>query len=497
MKPDPFTSFPDEDEAVCGPSGGSPLGASVLEYARRRIGAAIPPGTVAAALTAPGATPIDLDDVNNARSLAVLSVPPHSRVLDVGSGPGDVARALTARGCRVWAIDIEPAAIRLAERWCEGVLPRDVETADLDTLLGSQRIDVVLFLDVLEHLHDPAAAIRRVLPYLAPGGIIILSVPHVAHAAARLQLLGGAFARSSEGLLHRTHLHLFDRSSLYQLLQHAGVRVVDEARVVRRVDETGIPLNLALFPQEVIDLATTGPDADTYQFVVTVAPNPVGVAAERMPALVGTLTERLHRVERNCRRLEDLARDFEGQANRWRCERDRLHQALEEARAEQQRTVGTAAAVSENLRRSELEDRRSKERLAQMSAELAHCQMERRFLRDDLLVKDAYLATLREQISQRQESDVEIRALRERVDAVTAERDAETKSAADLHVSMRELRRQLDRVHQELHLVHASAAATLAQPRYVIADRCNIWAKKASFFHGALKRTWAALHRRR
>jgi 2-polyprenyl-3-methyl-5-hydroxy-6-metoxy-1,4-benzoquinol methylase len=494
MKPDPFTSFPGEDEAAGGARCGPPRPGSLIEYSHRRTDRAIPHPTADAAFAAPGTTPIDLDDINNARSLAVLSVPPCSRVLDVGSGPGDVARALAARRCRVWAIDLEPDAIRLAERWCEGVLADDVETADLDTLLGSQRVDVVLFLDVLEHLHDPAAAIRRVVPYLAPGGIIILSVPHTAPATVRLPLLTGVFARASQGPLDRSHQHVFDRSSLYQLLQHAGVRVVDEARVVRRVEETGVALSLARFPQSVIDRATTGPDEDTCQFVMTVAPNPTGAAVEGMPALVGTLTERLHRLERHCRRLEELARDLEGQVDRRRGERDR---ALEEAREEHRRSAESAVAISQTLHRSELEGQRSNERLAQTSAELVHCQLEGRFLRDDLLVKDAYIATLREQASQRHESDVEIRALRQKIDGVAAERDVETKNAAALAASMRDMHQQLDRTRQELQQVHASAAATLAQPRYVIADRCNAWTKKAGFFHGALKRACAALSRRR
>ena len=185
--------------------------------------------------------PVDLDDVNSARSLAVLSVPPCSTVLDVGSGTGAVARALAARGCRVWGIDIDPDATRLTEPWCDGFLLGDVETADLDAFLGPHRVDAILLLDVLEHLRDPAAAIRRLLPFLAPRGKIILSVTHVAHAAVRLQLLAGAFPRTSRGLSDHTLLHFFDRSSLQELLRHAGVRVIDEARVVRSVEETEIP----------------------------------------------------------------------------------------------------------------------------------------------------------------------------------------------------------------------------------------------------------------
>jgi 2-polyprenyl-3-methyl-5-hydroxy-6-metoxy-1,4-benzoquinol methylase len=441
--------------------------------------------------------PLDLDDINDARSLAVLSVPPQSRVLDIGSGSGAVARALAARGCHVWGIDIDSTATRLAEPWCDGTLLGDVETADLDAFLGPLRADVILFLDVLEHLRDPAAAIRRVLPLLAPGGKMILAVPHVAHAAVRLQLLAGAFRRTSDGLLNRTTLHFFDRSSLHELFRHAGVRVIDEARIVRSVEETEIPLNLAVFPQEAIDLATAGTDAETYQFVVTVVPGTVGTAVERMPRLVSTLTEHLHRVVRNSRRLQDLVRDLESQADRHRSEHDRLREALEETGEEHRRSAEALALFRENLRRSELERQQSEEQLAKTTTELERCQVERRFLRDDVLVKDAYLATLRQQSTLWRQAHVYIGALTDRLNSLTAEHAGEVKRAADLALANREIRQEIERAQQELHRVHASVADTLAQPRYQVADRCNAWVRKAGFLHAALKRVWAARFRGR
>ena len=231
--------------------------------------------------TLTGTTPLDLDDVNDARSLAVLSVALQSRVLDIGSRSEAVARALAARGCRVWGINIDSAATQLAEPWCEGVMFGDIETLDLNTFLGPHRADAILFLDVLEHLRDPAAAIRRVLPFLAPGGRVILAARHVAHAAVRLQFLAGAFPPTSGGLLSHPQ-HLFDRSSLQELFRHAGVRVIDEARIVRSVEEAGIPLSLSAFPPDAIDVATAGPDADTFQFVVTLAPIGADTDDERL-----------------------------------------------------------------------------------------------------------------------------------------------------------------------------------------------------------------------
>jgi SAM-dependent methyltransferase len=414
--------------------------------------------------------PVDLDDVNSARSLAVLSVPPCSTVLDVGSGTGAVARALAARGCHVWGIDIDSDAARLTEPWCDGFLLGDVETADVEAFLGPHRVDAILLLDVLDHLRDPVAAIRRLLPLLAPRGRIILSVTHVAHAAVRLQLLAGALPRGSRGPSDQTLLHVFDRSSLRDLLRRADVCVIDEARVVRSVEETEIAVDLAVFPREAIDRATAGPDADTYQFVVTVVPGAVGPTVEHTPGLVSTLTEHLHRAEHNCRRLQERVRDLETEA---------------------------VTAVTEDFRRLELEHRQSEEQLAKTTTELARCQVERRFLCDDVLVKDAYLATLRQQVSQSQQAHEDFRAARERLDDVTAEHATEAKRAADLAVANREVHRQLERAQHELHRLHVSVADTLAQPRYVLADRCNAWARKVGFLHTALKRVWTARHRGR
>jgi hypothetical protein len=302
--------------------------------------------------------------------------------------------------------------------------------------------------------------------------------------------LAGAFPRTSEGLLNRTSLHFFDRSSLQELLKRAGVRVIDEARIVRSVDETEIRLNLGVFPQDAIDLATAGPDADTYEFVVTVVPSTVGPAVERVPSLVSTLTEHLHRVERNSRSVQQRMIDLESQVERHRGERDRLRAALEETHEGHRRSAEAVAAVREELRHAELGRQRSEERLTTTTTELERCQLERRFLRDDVLVKDAYLATLRQESTQRNQVRADISGLTERLDRLTAEYAAEVNRAADLAVSNRETCQQLEQARQELHRVHGSVADTLAQPRYVIADRCNAWARKAGFLHAALKRIW-------
>src|SRR5262249_24370826 len=157
--------------------------------------------------------------------------------------------------------------------------------------------------------------------------------------------LAGAFPTISESFLDRPQLHSFDRSALQELFRNAGVQVIDEARIVRAVDDTEIARELATFPREAIEAATSEPDADTYQFVLTVPPGTVGTTIGRVPPLVRTLTDRLHRAESDCRQLQARAT------------------ALEAAREEQRRAVEDAAADRLEFLRSKLEQQQSDERL--------------------------------------------------------------------------------------------------------------------------------------
>jgi 2-polyprenyl-3-methyl-5-hydroxy-6-metoxy-1,4-benzoquinol methylase len=253
---------------------------------------------------------ISLEDVNNVHSLAVLEVTPDSAVLDIGAADGSVARALSARGCRVVAIEADRGAAAAAERFCERVIAEDVETLDLDAVLQGQRFDFVLLLDVLEHLRDPAAVLTAVGRTLGPGGRIIISVPNVTHAALRLELMAGRFRYTDAGLLDRTHLHLFDRPALEELISGAGLDVLDRMRVTAGLTETEIPIDPSTFPAQTVELALQGEDADTYQFLYVLTPS--GAATSARPPMLGeALQARADQAERLRVQAADYARSLE------------------------------------------------------------------------------------------------------------------------------------------------------------------------------------------
>jgi 2-polyprenyl-3-methyl-5-hydroxy-6-metoxy-1,4-benzoquinol methylase len=142
------------------------------------------------------------------------------RVLDVGCSSGYLAEPLSERGNTIVGIELDPAAAREAERFCERVLVGDVETMELPLEPGS--FDVVLCGDVVEHLRDPVASLARLRPLLKPGGRLVLSTPNVANWAIRLALLGGRWRYTDRGILDRSHTHLFTRATLIAALRRAG-----------------------------------------------------------------------------------------------------------------------------------------------------------------------------------------------------------------------------------------------------------------------------------
>ena len=75
---------------------------------------------------------------------------------------------------------------------------------------SGERFDAVLFADVLEHLRDPAALLRRVRPFVAEGGVVVASIPNIAHISVGLRC-SAASSDTELGLLDDTHLRFFTR----------------------------------------------------------------------------------------------------------------------------------------------------------------------------------------------------------------------------------------------------------------------------------------------
>lgn len=153
-----------------------------------------------------------LNRLQNARCLAALALSPGERVVDFGSGLGqltcDMARAVAPEG-RAVGIEREEAQLARARANAAGVAGLELRRGEVtDPPLAPGEwgsFDVAHARFVLEHLRDPAGLVRVMLRAVRPGGRVVLTDDD--HEGLRLwpecaegQALWGAFYRSFERL---------------------------------------------------------------------------------------------------------------------------------------------------------------------------------------------------------------------------------------------------------------------------------------------------------
>ncbi len=154
---------------------------------------------------------------------------PGPRVLNVGSGPFLELELLDSTGSELTVCDIDERAIDEAKRQHGARLARaDVTRPDGTLPYDDGSFDLVVSMDVIEHLPDPRPWLAEIVRVLRPGGHIFFTTPN--YGSRSLKILENtvleAIARRQG--FSRKHLHptKFDVSSLSSALRDAGLERV-------------------------------------------------------------------------------------------------------------------------------------------------------------------------------------------------------------------------------------------------------------------------------
>lgn len=160
----------------------------------------------------------------------LLRIPLDARlVLDVGAGAGALGAAYRRRNPTARLVAIEPDAALAAEaaRHYDAVHRLDIEAAPPPIEPGT--LDALVMGDVLEHLRDPWAVLKRDAGLLAPDGVLLACIPNVEHWSFAARLLTGQWRYEETGLFDRTHLRWFTRSGMKEALEAAGLVPLEAA----------------------------------------------------------------------------------------------------------------------------------------------------------------------------------------------------------------------------------------------------------------------------
>jgi SAM-dependent methyltransferase len=123
-------------------------------------------------------------------------------------------------------IEIDPASAALAAGRLTQLHIGDAET-DPMPFDAPDGVDCLIYGDVLEHLRDPWALLRRQAEFLNPGGTVLVCMPNVEHWTMALKLLNGGFDYAESGILDRTHLRWFTPRTMGAALRQAGLELAD------------------------------------------------------------------------------------------------------------------------------------------------------------------------------------------------------------------------------------------------------------------------------
>jgi len=209
----------------------------------------------------------------SSHTMAIDAVPAHGSVIDLGAGPGGVAKALVDKGCQVAIVDRHPLSLVVG--------PVRAFQQDLDDppVFDVEPYQYILMLDVIEHLRNPELFLQRLRrQFTHEKKTVIITTPNVAFLPERLMLLAGQFNYGKTGILDVTHMRLFTFRSLRRLLRDHGFRIKTIqgvpapfpialgdgplARAALAVNQALIKISRNLFAYQIFVEAETTPDAD-------------------------------------------------------------------------------------------------------------------------------------------------------------------------------------------------------------------------------------------
>lgn len=139
------------------------------------------------------------------------------KLLDVGCGMGFLMKICRDNGWQVWGVDISATAIEYARSNFE----LDVRLGRIDDVdFGDRKFNLILALDLLEHLEQPVEFVKRCYDLLDKNGILVIETPNIGSIYKKIT---GRFWIG----FNPYHIQLFSKDTLTKLVLMSNFKILD------------------------------------------------------------------------------------------------------------------------------------------------------------------------------------------------------------------------------------------------------------------------------
>lgn len=160
------------------------------------------------------------------------SVPAPARIFELGCGNGSTSNEMAKLGYEVLGVDPSGEGIALAR----AAFPQsrfEIGSAYDDLAARYGTFDVVVSLEVVEHLFQPRKYAATIKSLLKPGGYGIISTPYHGYFKNLVLAILGKWDSHLAPLWDFGHIKFWSRPTLIHLFAEAGLREVAFYRVGR------------------------------------------------------------------------------------------------------------------------------------------------------------------------------------------------------------------------------------------------------------------------
>ena len=162
---------------------------------------------------------LEIKSQKDPNAIVLSKINRHSTVLEFGPYRGRATKYMKEKlDCKIYAVELDKEAAKDCAEFTEEIIVGDIEKYEWVNKYSGIEFDTIIFIDVLEHLHNPVKVLECAKKLLKYDGSIFMSVPNITHNSILINMINNKFNYTETGILDKTHVHFWGYDNLIEMI---------------------------------------------------------------------------------------------------------------------------------------------------------------------------------------------------------------------------------------------------------------------------------------